>query len=330
MTWVRVDASVFGNPKVRRVPPPAKLLYVAGLCYCAEHLTDGRIPREALAAIGATLGIRPTPAVRHLADAGLWAVVDDGWLVPDYCYRNPSRAEVEERRRADRERKRGHGQGEKRARSEREAREKRARSGQETVREQDAKSTRRKPSTSADGTGSGPESERRPRRNPGDNGTERTSPSPPHAEGPAEVDPSPPSGRPEEADIWATMAARKLRLAVEAGTAPPEGRRRARWVEAVETDLAIAHGHDLIALLAERPDAEVDWLVWRLDPDLAERNYALPGPERQAEIAAERAREAEEAASSAEAARHAQAAREALDAADRAFLEVADDPDDAA
>jgi phage replication O-like protein O len=122
-----------------------------------------------------------------------------------------------------------------------------------------------------------------------------------------------PSRRPpEEVDIWATMAARKLRLSVEAGTAPPAGRRRARWLSVVADDLAVAHGHDLIALLAERPDAEVDWLIWRLDEDLAKQNYALLSPERQAAMAAQRAREAEEAASPEEVARHAQAIRDDL------------------
>src|SRR5690606_34792803 len=105
MTWVRVDTGIFRNRKVAAVTPPAKLLYTASLCWAADTLSDGHIPERALATLGAELGIRPRPAARQLVEVGLWEPVEDGWMIPDFTAHNPSRAQVEARRAADRARK---------------------------------------------------------------------------------------------------------------------------------------------------------------------------------------------------------------------------------
>jgi hypothetical protein len=48
MPWVKLDDGFYSNPKVIKVPPLARSLYVAGLCHCATGLTDGAIDKAAL------------------------------------------------------------------------------------------------------------------------------------------------------------------------------------------------------------------------------------------------------------------------------------------
>ena len=48
MTWHRLDAGYFSNPKVRRLSARAKCLDIAGISYCNRELTDGVIANERL------------------------------------------------------------------------------------------------------------------------------------------------------------------------------------------------------------------------------------------------------------------------------------------
>src|SRR5690606_31788357 len=80
------------HPKVAALTDAALAAHTRGLCYCARHLTDGRIPRAAARRLG-------TPkALRELVAGGLWYDHGDHFQVHDYLEWNPSAAEVEERR----------------------------------------------------------------------------------------------------------------------------------------------------------------------------------------------------------------------------------------
>ena len=102
MSWVRIDDHCPDHPKVRRAGTEAAWLHVAGLWYCARYLTDGAVPKEVVGTLTAVR--RPTAAVRALVSVGLWHDAGHEYLINDYLEFNPSRAEVEGKRDAARER----------------------------------------------------------------------------------------------------------------------------------------------------------------------------------------------------------------------------------
>lgn len=104
MTWVRIYNTLPSNPKVLMAGERAAWLYVCGLCYSNEHLTDGFIARHVLPV--AAPGVKHTEALaRQLVVAGLWHEVDGGWQTHDYGDHQRSAAEIRERRARDAERK---------------------------------------------------------------------------------------------------------------------------------------------------------------------------------------------------------------------------------
>jgi len=100
MTWVKLDDQFPDHPKVEAAGPMAAWLYVCGLCYCAEHLTDGFIP----ASKAARLAPVPAKHLERLCQVGLWTKVDDGYRVHDYLDFQPSGETVRRERKAASER----------------------------------------------------------------------------------------------------------------------------------------------------------------------------------------------------------------------------------
>jgi hypothetical protein len=75
VTWVKLSDDFASHPVVLGLSDGAFRLYVAGLCYCARHLTDGVIP----VAVVPTLGVeRHRQATAELLRVGRW-VADAGW-----------------------------------------------------------------------------------------------------------------------------------------------------------------------------------------------------------------------------------------------------------
>lgn len=102
MTWVRLDDGFADHPKIEAAGALAGWLHVAALCYCARHLTDGRIPKSK----ARRLTDIPSPA-KHIAallDAHLWHEDGDDYIIHDYLDYQPARSEVEKDREAARER----------------------------------------------------------------------------------------------------------------------------------------------------------------------------------------------------------------------------------
>lgn len=100
--WVRIESRTPGHPKLAGLSHAARWLWIAGLCYCGEYLTDGAIKRETAATL--MDGYRQAHAVELVA-AGLWDLTPDGYRVHDYLDFQPSAAAELGRRQRDIERK---------------------------------------------------------------------------------------------------------------------------------------------------------------------------------------------------------------------------------
>lgn len=97
--WVKVDDGFFLHRKVEGLSKDAKLLFIAGLSYCARELTDGFISAGVgLRTTAAMVDVKPA-AAQALVGAGLWEKRSDGYDVHDYHDYQPTKAETEERRR---------------------------------------------------------------------------------------------------------------------------------------------------------------------------------------------------------------------------------------
>lgn len=91
MTWVRLDADFYTHPKVLSAGTRAELLFIHGLCYCNQHLTDGLIPRLALPSL-LPRGYRE--AAEKLVANNLWETAPDGYRIHDFHKYQPSRQQV--------------------------------------------------------------------------------------------------------------------------------------------------------------------------------------------------------------------------------------------
>jgi hypothetical protein len=102
MSWVKLDDQFPEHRKVGGLSDLAFRLNVSAICYCARQLTNGFVAKDMVG--------RLAPRVRgshvqELINADLWSPVTGGWQIHDYLEYNPSRAEVMERREAERKRK---------------------------------------------------------------------------------------------------------------------------------------------------------------------------------------------------------------------------------
>ncbi len=91
MPWARLDDRFHVNPKVVGLSIEAVGLYVLALSYCADQLTDGRVPGGWAKTLG---GSRAKRIIGELVDHDLWQAVEGDWLVHDYLDFNPPREQV--------------------------------------------------------------------------------------------------------------------------------------------------------------------------------------------------------------------------------------------
>lgn len=97
MAWVALDDQIFTNKKIARCDAHAKLLYIAGLVYCGNQLTDGYIHQDTLPLLAGMIAIdlaNAKQSASKLCSIGLWIAIGDTWHVPDYLDYNPSKDEV--------------------------------------------------------------------------------------------------------------------------------------------------------------------------------------------------------------------------------------------
>lgn len=100
MTWVRFEPNYPTHPKIAGLSDKAFRAHVKWICWCNEHLTDGRVPKKLLA----------KRLARELVDAGLLEDVGDEWQLHDFFDYQPSKAQVEAQREAKAEAGRRGGQ----------------------------------------------------------------------------------------------------------------------------------------------------------------------------------------------------------------------------
>lgn len=99
MAWVRVDDHFTGSAKAIKAGAAALGLWLDGMCYANQYLTDGHIPIEIVRKV--RLARDPIRLARRLVDVGLWSEVDGGFQIVNYLKYQHSRVEIEARRRKD-------------------------------------------------------------------------------------------------------------------------------------------------------------------------------------------------------------------------------------
>ena len=104
MPWIRLEDNFPEHPKILALSDAAFRLHVRAIGYAARHLTDGCVRSAAFRSM-----TRRQSLATELIAAGIWEATDDGFHIHDYLAYQPSRTEVEERRAADRSRKKSDG-----------------------------------------------------------------------------------------------------------------------------------------------------------------------------------------------------------------------------
>src|SRR2546427_7648780 len=98
MAYLNLDDNFTDHPKIDQLSDGAFRLHLAGLCYSAKHLTDGRVPSDR------PPRLVPTFRTKHLEELlkdGLWTQHRDGYEIHDYLDWNKSRAWWEKKRAED-------------------------------------------------------------------------------------------------------------------------------------------------------------------------------------------------------------------------------------
>jgi hypothetical protein len=101
VTWVRLDDHFHDHPKIVELSHEAYRVFVGGLCYCARHLTDGKIPQSAVRTLGSK------KAAGELVTSGLWDQNGTGVVVHDYLDYQYSAERIRAKRATESARKRG-------------------------------------------------------------------------------------------------------------------------------------------------------------------------------------------------------------------------------
>lgn len=94
MKFFQGESRLYTNPKLIGLSPPAFKLMVFSWGWAADHETDGHIPDTVLPILGAR-----TRTIRELVDAGLWHRNGTGHVIHDWLDHQPSKAQLDERRR---------------------------------------------------------------------------------------------------------------------------------------------------------------------------------------------------------------------------------------
>lgn len=107
MAWARFDDRFHGNPKVLGVwhtCPEAIGLYVMSVTYCSQQETDGEVPDWFIQTLVASKAQR-SKLTGALENAGLFSPTPAGFEINDYLDFNPSKAQLEAKRQAQKERR---------------------------------------------------------------------------------------------------------------------------------------------------------------------------------------------------------------------------------
>jgi hypothetical protein len=108
-SYAPLSAHYYKDDAIADAGPMAELLFIRGLAFCADVLSDGKISDTQLCRF-VGVGI---PAVKRHADAlckvGLWIREDAGYKVVSWAKWNLTKAEIQEKQKRDADRKAGGG-----------------------------------------------------------------------------------------------------------------------------------------------------------------------------------------------------------------------------
>lgn len=108
-SYAPLSAHYYKDDAIAEAGPMAELLYIRGLAFCADVLSDGLISDVQLSRF-VGVGI-PTPK-KHaaaLCEAGLWVREDSSYRVISWAKWNLTKAEIQEKQKRDADRKAGGG-----------------------------------------------------------------------------------------------------------------------------------------------------------------------------------------------------------------------------
>lgn len=100
MAWFVVDDRWHSHPKVQALSLGAAGLWAKAGSWCMDYLTDGKIGRATVVALGGNDAL-----ASELVCADLWDVDADGWIFHDWFDMQRSRKDVMKKRKDDRVRK---------------------------------------------------------------------------------------------------------------------------------------------------------------------------------------------------------------------------------
>jgi hypothetical protein len=103
--YAPLSATYYRDDAILEAGERAELLYVRGLAFCADSMSDGFITDRQLSAI-VGIGMRDTTKrAKDLVTAGLWERADGGYVVRGWLKWNRSATELQQGLKQDRERK---------------------------------------------------------------------------------------------------------------------------------------------------------------------------------------------------------------------------------
>lgn len=102
--WSKLYDQLPEHPKILAAGPTAGWLYVCGQAYCSRHLTDGRIPKNAVPMLSRLKRWRKD--VDSLLKSGLWHDEKDHYQQHDYCEMQRTASDVAAIRSTNKERQR--------------------------------------------------------------------------------------------------------------------------------------------------------------------------------------------------------------------------------
>ena len=107
MTWFKVEDNFWSHPKVMHLSSHAAGVWLRSAAYCSAHLTDGRITGHTIEVICPESRAHTRRAIAELVTAVLWDLGTQGdeYVFHDWAVYQSTRAEVEAKREAEREKK---------------------------------------------------------------------------------------------------------------------------------------------------------------------------------------------------------------------------------
>lgn len=106
-SYAPLSAHYYKDDAIAEAGPMAELLYVRGLAFCADVLSDGFISDVQLSRF---VGVGINSAKRHsetLCRVGLWVREEGGYFVVSWGKWNLTKAEIQDKQKKDAERKAG-------------------------------------------------------------------------------------------------------------------------------------------------------------------------------------------------------------------------------